>query len=396
MEKKMYHYIFLIGVILIVSYIGKKYVLYVDDEVYKRNEENNLIHKYLLNMSVEKITLTKKPKLWIHIDYTYNSRKWESFGSRSSFDLNQPYIHLTIKSIILHCGDDFEILLINDESFQNLLPDWEIDMNAVAGTLKLQCREYGMACLLYKYGGIIVPSTFLCMRSLYPLYENCLEYGKPFICENINRYASSSTANAHHFYSSMASAGGGGVKGAGGEAQEWNNINSRLDLMEQKNNSWNKRHVQKLAFMPDPSFMGAIKNDRVIASIVDVLKRRIYKPHLSSESEFLGFYSHLCYYFVERSQMHLIDGMYVGVKTAKTKKAILIDDLLSDGPIDFNPNMYGIYIDGKDILKRQKWQWFSVMSIHELLKQNIQVSRYFIDTMINYQGYQQIFQPLMT
>ena len=28
----------------------------------------------------------------------------EGFHSRSSTDLNQPYIHLTIKSIINHCG----------------------------------------------------------------------------------------------------------------------------------------------------------------------------------------------------------------------------------------------------------------------------------------------------
>ena len=187
MEKNIYQYLFLFGVILIASFIGNKYMVYMDDATHKRNEENNLIHKYLLNVNIEKTYLTKKPKLWIHIDYTYNSRRWESFGSRSSFDLNQPYIHLTIKSIILHCGEEFEIILINDESFQNLLSDWEINMNAVAGTQQVQCREYGLACLLYKYGGVIVPSTFLCMRSLYPLYENCLETGMPFICENIKR-----------------------------------------------------------------------------------------------------------------------------------------------------------------------------------------------------------------
>ena len=50
-----------------------------------------------------------KPKLWIHSKYVRNSRVWKSFRSRSSLDLNQPYIHLTIKSIIYHCGNEYSV-----------------------------------------------------------------------------------------------------------------------------------------------------------------------------------------------------------------------------------------------------------------------------------------------
>ena len=57
-----------------------------------------------------------KPNIWIHIDYEKNSRNWKSFYSRNSRHLNQPYLHLTIKSIIRYCQDDFNICLINDDT----------------------------------------------------------------------------------------------------------------------------------------------------------------------------------------------------------------------------------------------------------------------------------------
>ena len=44
---------------------------------------------------------SKKPILWIHMNYDINARWWSSFYSRNSTDLNQPYLYLTIKSIIM-------------------------------------------------------------------------------------------------------------------------------------------------------------------------------------------------------------------------------------------------------------------------------------------------------
>ena len=64
-------------------------------------DNHNMIRKYLLedsefDASEQKV---KKPIMWIHIKYEYNARKWLSFGSRSSCELNQPYLYLTLKSI---------------------------------------------------------------------------------------------------------------------------------------------------------------------------------------------------------------------------------------------------------------------------------------------------------
>ena len=71
------------------------------------------VKKYLLkDKSLDK---SKKPILWIHIPHEYNSRNWLSFGSRSSTELNQPYLYLTVKSIIKNCDQSFKIVLIDDD-----------------------------------------------------------------------------------------------------------------------------------------------------------------------------------------------------------------------------------------------------------------------------------------
>ena len=110
-------------------------------------DEYENVKQYLLNQSP--LYGQNRPKIWIHTKYEYNSRKWKSFYSRSSYDLNQPYLHLTIKSIINHCGDDFNVCLIDDDSFGKLIPSWDIDMSKTVEPVKSHLRELGMVQLLY-------------------------------------------------------------------------------------------------------------------------------------------------------------------------------------------------------------------------------------------------------
>jgi len=100
-------------ILIIVGILYKRY-----ENVLKKEESGNIfetIQQYLL----DDITLgkSKKPILWIHVPYEYNSRKWLHFNSRSSFDLNQPYLYLTSKSIINKCDNSFTICIIDDTSF---------------------------------------------------------------------------------------------------------------------------------------------------------------------------------------------------------------------------------------------------------------------------------------
>ena len=327
-SKNMYHYIFAIGIILVASYVGNSFKQLLES---KNDDEYKLIQQYLLNESP--LYGYNKPKLWIHTKYELNARKWKSFYSRGSTDLNQPYIHLCIKTIINHCGDDFNICLIDDETFSKLIPSWDVDLNTLAEPFKSHMRELGMAQLIYIYGGMCVPNSFICSKNLKELYDDGVANNTPFVCENIN----------HSLY-----------------------------LQKQKH---------KLLFVPDPFFMGSNKNDECMRNYVEYLKNRNLNPHFHSEVEFLGKSSQ---YFIEKinkQEICLIGGEYIGVKSMD-RTPILIDDLMEEDYLSLYPNNYGIYIPQDELLKRHKFKWFAVLSSREILKTNSFITKVLVSSMV--------------
>ena len=83
---------YLITMVLLITF-GILYQKYLEKNEREAKYNNyNEIKKYLLTES--SLAKSKKPILWIHTPYEYNSRDWLSFGSRSSYNLNQPYLNL--------------------------------------------------------------------------------------------------------------------------------------------------------------------------------------------------------------------------------------------------------------------------------------------------------------
>ena len=319
-SKNAVYYVFALGVVLVSSYMANKVKTNLKDD-----DEHEMIKKYLLNDSP--LYGFNKPKIWVHTKYELNARKWKSFYSRNTTDLNQPYIHLTIKTIINHCGEDFNICLIDDETFSKLIPSWDIDLSTVAEPMKAHIRQIGLVSLVYYYGGMVVPNSFLCIKNLKGLYDEGILNNCPFVCENVNH-----TVNL-------------------------------------------AKHSQKMIFSPDLSFFGAVKNDPTIKLLMDYLKTRTQNPHFTSEIEFFGDTSEWCSMAIQEQKMNLIGGELIGVKTKK-RKPILVDDLMEENFLDLNTATYGIYIPEDEILKRIRYQWFSVMSTQQLLDTNIILSKY--------------------
>jgi hypothetical protein len=319
-SKNAFYYVFAIGIVFVTSFLANKVKTNLNDD-----DEDAMIKKYLLNESP--LYGFNRPKIWIHTKYEVNARKWKSFYSRNSTDLNQPYIHLTIKTIINHCGDDFNICLIDDETFSKLIPSWDIDLSTVAEPMKTHIRQIGLVSLVYYYGGMVVPNSFLCIKNLKGLYQEGIANNCAFVCENVNH---------------------------------------TLNLA---------KHPQKMLFSPDLSFFGATKNDPTMKLLMDYLKTRTQNPHFTSEIEFLGDTTEWCSLAIRDQKMNLIGGELIGVKTKKNKP-ILVDDLMEENFLDLNTATYGIYIPEDEILKRVRYQWFSVMSTQQLLDTNIILSKY--------------------
>jgi hypothetical protein len=150
---------------LILVIAGILYRKFEDKRIREENRDNyDAIKNYLL----DDVTLakSKKPILWIHVPYEYNSRKWLSFYSRSSYDLNQPYLYLTVKSILKNCDNSFTICFVDDSSFKKLIPGWNIDMTKISNPISDNMRKLALMKLIYIYGGMICPISFLCMKDL--------------------------------------------------------------------------------------------------------------------------------------------------------------------------------------------------------------------------------------
>jgi hypothetical protein len=319
---KLGQYVLFFGTASLISYIAMKFNSNSNHTI----DEYELIKKYLLNESP--LYGYNRPKLWIHSKYELNARKWKDFQSRTSTDLNQPYLHLTIKSIINHCGNDFNICLIDDESFSKLIPNWDIDLVTIAEPMKSYYRELGLLQLLYFYGGMVVPNSFVCLKNLMSLYTDS---DKPFFCENINR---------------------------------------SLNLMKQKNRS---------LFLPSTFFMGAKKNNHIIKSLIEDLKNA---NRFTQEIEFQNNTSTTVLDLAKSDQVRVILGQMIGTKT-NHRKQILIDDLMGENYLDLSDDIYGVYIPADEVLLRTKYLWFAYLSQEEILDSNMIITKYLKASIVN-------------
>ena len=113
---------------VLITMISMLYDRYTQkQEKYIQNHGYDIVSKYLL----QEIPSDERDIIWIHIDESINARKWLHWGSRNTSSVNQPYIHLTLQSIIEKANGNFKVCLVNDESFPKLLPNFSVELKAV-------------------------------------------------------------------------------------------------------------------------------------------------------------------------------------------------------------------------------------------------------------------------
>jgi len=141
------------------------------ESVYDEREQYRFAKEYFIG---DDNIHARKPYLWIHAQGEVNAREWESFGSRNSTKLNQPYMYLTIKSITDRCKESFNVFLIDDDSFSKLVPGWEVNMELLPSPMKERYRQFGLTCLLHEFGGITVPASTFCVKDFQTLFKSSL------------------------------------------------------------------------------------------------------------------------------------------------------------------------------------------------------------------------------
>jgi hypothetical protein len=307
-------------VLMAVGMLYEKYKGYIDDDEEIKHYE--LVRKYLLNDS--SLAQSKRPIIWIHLNYEQNSRRWLSFGSRNSDDLNQPYLHLTIKSIIDKCGEDFNICLIDDDSFANILPGWNIDLHLVADPVKDKLRQLALAQVLHSFGGMLLPASFICFDNLNKVYNSGTKGDKMFVGEFADN---NSTSVSHNFY-------------------------------------------------PSTKIMGCEKSNEVMAEYIQFLQNVISKDY-TDESNFVGCYGRWCNDKINANEMNLITADILGIKD-RTNKVINVERLVGNSYIDLCNNVVGVYVPHDEILKRTSIQWFARLSAKQSLEADTNISKYLL------------------
>lgn len=315
--KRIPFFILIFIIVLIISTIGKK----ISDKFdgFNRTDEYELIRKYLLNDSSFG---NNKPKLWIHSKYMRVCKIKDNY---SPTEIEHPYISIIVEIMVEKCHNDFNICLIDDDSFSKLIPDWDVDINLLSEPHKTNCRDLAMLTILYIYGGMIVPNTFLCLKSLKELYDDHIS--KPFIGEFV--------------------------------------INKSIIIDNNK----------LLSFVPNSRFIGAKKDDSTIRELMEYYRTITNNGHFSDESIFKGNSNEWCLHKCKINKMTIIDGTFLGTKTID-RKPIPLEELMNDKLLALHPKCVGIYISHEELLKRTKYQWFTVSSQDNILRSKTAIAKY--------------------
>ena len=326
----------LFGILIVLGVLYKRF-----EDKRIRSEEGDTyeaIQKYLLDGDT--LGKSKKPILWIHVPYEYNSRRWLSFGSRSSFDLNQPYLYLTVRSIIKQCDQSFTICIIDDTSFKRLLPEWNINMTSISDPILSNMRMLGMMKLLHSYGGMVCPLSFVCLKDLNEMYIKGTRGDKMFVCEVVDRNVTSTDMD----------------------------------------------------FYPNLSFCGAPKHCETVRELCNFIQRTASHDY-TADVKFLGEYDKWCKQRIENGRINLIDGAEIGTKTVEDKQ-IIIDDLMSNHYLDLYQGASGILRPADEVLSRKKFEWFARMSPKQVMESDTSIGNYILLSQTDDTGILEPLEPL--
>ena len=287
----------------------------------RRLSESKFYKQFLVGKSDTQNVDVEKPMLWIHVTHDQNARWWKSFYSRNSEFLNQPYLFLTMNSTITKNAPDFNVAVIDDDSFSALIPGWTHDLTKVSDSVRSHIRLVALTKLLSLYGGMLVPPGFACGRPLIQLYREGITGADMFVCEN---HAESVIADSNVFF-------------------------------------------------PSVKFMGCATKSQSMMKLNDYIVKTVAASH-TDEIEFTGKINMFCHKMVLGREANVISGKSTGVRK-EDGSAVSIEDLFGTSNVALHSGTYGLWIPHEKILSRVKYGYFPRMSSDQVMKSGEFVSR---------------------
>lgn len=317
-------------IIIFILFIGVSFIykrLKLDETTRTNAYYHNMIEKFLLNK--DNLGSANKPILWVYLQNdtpitpSVNSRFWLNFGSRTTNNLNQPYQKLTIQSIINKCSDDFNVCLIDNSAFNVLLPNWNLDLNKMAQPIKSHVQLLAITSLLNVYGGMFIPSSFICFKSLRNIYDIATYTGK-ITCGKLQ-----------------------------------NNICN--EKIENDTISY-------------PIFM-ACKANNPIMKLFNEYLLELNSNDFTAEQDFLGKVN----IWLEENSKDIIPigGLELGIQK-EDLSLIYPEELVTSTHIQLSEKAYGLYIPWDKLINRTALQWFVRLSPEQVLKSDTVIGKYIL------------------
>jgi len=226
---------------------------------------------------------------------------------------------LTLRTIIEKFGEDFHICLINDNSFEKLLPYMPMNLAFSSDPLRDRLRNLGMAQLLYNFGGITMPISFIANKSIKQLYDN---------------------------------------------------LNEEEILVGELNNNSN----DNIKYTPSNKFMGCLPGSSKMLEYVKYLEK-IYSTNFTDSIPFNNDTNK--WFIINSNNLVVIPPHLLGVKD-NIGEEVTIDRLLGSTFIDLCQERIGVYVDKEELLKRNHYNWYVYLDINQVLNTDCQLSKYLL------------------
>ncbi len=306
---KLIKYVSTFIIIVSVGILYDKYKSkYLPDE---ELAQIDMVNRHLLGDNGYNI---QRPILWIHSDDELRQRK----------SMNGAYIECCKETIIKHCGESFNICLIDDTSFKKLIPEWNIEIKDLASPLKEKIRLLAISKVIYKYGGMVLPETTIVLKDLLTTYNNGIKETGVFI----------------------------------------GNIKNNSNLIDDK------------TCYPNKLVVGAIKNNNEINNYIKFLEILVSKDY-TSESDFTKNIEKYLSNQIVNKKINSICSQVFGSKSANGK-AITVDELMSDKNINYSCKTVCIVISKEDLVKRRQYGWFLKLSKKEIFECNSAIAKFIV------------------
>jgi hypothetical protein len=267
-----------------------------------------------------------------------------------------------------------------------------MDMSKTVEPVKSHLREVGMAQLLYYYGGMVLPNSFICCKNMMPFYLDGIGEKKDqfFVTERPNRYD-----DFNHDIGKFNFVPDSYIMGC---EKNCPGVKQYVDYLKALYQVKDTRLMGPLGPIPLPYGVARVDGvtGKIIAEVAGnvVLKDRTAEeasgvPDLdgprnhetvqafyTNETEFTGEKAQWLYDKIRKQEIALVGGEFIGVKS-RQQKVIDLDELMADGFLDVdNSQLYGVFIPADDLLIRPKYAWFAVLPTHQVINTHTIAAKY--------------------